>query len=79
LYLESSQVTNLNWNSSVTSTYQFTAHRYTLSGESSAVIFERPAVTGGSTAERPVNAIIGDSFYDTTTNTRVNWNGSAWV
>lgn len=79
LYLESSQVTNLNWNSSVPSTYQFTAHRYTLSGESSAVIFERPAVTGGSTTERPVNAIIGDSFYDTTTNTRVNWNGFNWV
>lgn len=79
LYLSSAQVTTLLWNSSVGSTYQFYAQRYSLTGTGSAVIIERPAVTGGSTAERPINAIIGDSFYDTTTSTRVNWNGTSWV
>lgn len=78
VYLSSAKVITLSWESSVPSTYQFSSQRYTLTGDS-MVEFERPAVTGGSTAERPINAIIGDSFYDTTTNTRVNWNGFDWV
>lgn len=79
LYLSSAQVVCLNWASSAPSTYQFTAMRYTLSGTNSSITVERPAVTGGSTAERPINALIGDSFYDTTLGVRVNWNGIAWV
>lgn len=81
VYLVDSQVSSLLWKSNDRESYQFSSRRYALtgSGAGSLVGVERPPITGGSTTERPINAIIGDSFYDTTTNSRVNWNGSAWV
>ncbi|HCA3245169.1 hypothetical protein [Escherichia coli] len=81
VYLVDSQVSSLLWKSNDRESYQFSSRRYALtgSGSGSLVGVERPPITGGSTTERPINAIIGDSFYDTTTNSRVNWNGSAWV
>jgi hypothetical protein len=75
--LFTSTVNRLNWKSTDTQSYENSFYRYALN--TSQVDFERPAPVSGSTARRPINAITGDRYYDTTTNTNLVWNGSAWV
>ncbi|ARB85975.1 MULTISPECIES: tail fiber/spike domain-containing protein [Yersinia] len=48
--------------------------RYSKSGTSS-VGFERPAPQSGTTAQRPINALYGDSYFDTTIGAQIVWHG----
>jgi hypothetical protein len=73
-----SVIFRLFWQSTEPNSYLNSTYRYVI-GVGCSVEMERPAPLSGATATRPINALVGDRFYDTTTATSLVWNGTAWV
>lgn len=74
IVLKSGDIGALFFQSNQSSTYLLSDNRYSKSGISS-VGFERPAPQSGTTAQRPINALYGDSYFDTTIGAQMVWHG----
>ncbi|MGP2469948.1 hypothetical protein V1956_15320 [Yersinia sp. 2540 StPb PI] len=74
IVLKSGDIGALFFQSNQSNTYLLSDNRYSKSGVSS-VGFERPAPQSGTTAQRPINALYGDSYFDTTIGAQMVWHG----
>lgn len=73
-----SRISKLQWESSDPETYRTQSKRY-FKDSGASVLLERPAPTGGVEADRPVNGIQGDTWYNSTVPQVEYYNGSSWV
>lgn len=73
-----SKISKLQWESSDPETYRTQSKRY-FKDSGASVLLERPAPTGGVEADRPVNGIQGDIWYNSTVPQVEYYNGSSWA